>query len=184
MNTVKYCTVEKCGKLNKALGLCAMHWWRRKYKGSEYWEPKGKTSCKKAGCEEVATAKGACGAHYNSERRENGYFAVDIRKPSTRYTTTKRYALKRGLDFTLSFEQFVLMIKSDCHYCGHKLNETRGPIDRMDNGIGYLPENCVPCCKICNATKSDRFTYEEFLELAKTEIYQKMIQRLHSHGLF
>ncbi len=27
-------------------------------------------------------------------------------------------------------------------------------VDRIDNAIGYTKENCVPCCAICNNSKS------------------------------
>jgi 5-methylcytosine-specific restriction endonuclease McrA len=39
-------------------------------------------------------------------------------------------------------------------------------IDRVDNSIGYTPDNCVPCCTQCNRIKLDHLTYEEMLLLA------------------
>ena len=35
-------------------------------------------------------------------------------------------------------------------YNDHKYNG----VDRVDNSLGYIKENCVACCKICNNAKS------------------------------
>jgi hypothetical protein len=35
-------------------------------------------------------------------------------------------------------------------------------VDRVNNGIGYEPDNSVSCCKICNRAK-DVMTQEGFL---------------------
>lgn len=35
-------------------------------------------------------------------------------------------------------------------------------VDRLDNAVGYLPGNCVPCCKFCNLAKAGG-SYEEFV---------------------
>ena len=71
---------------------------------------------------------------------------------------------RRGLQFDLTCEQFAEIAAKDCHYCGHapSTRKFRAPwmvrngIDRVDNALGYVPENCVPCCKDCNYTKRDR----------------------------
>jgi hypothetical protein len=83
---------------------------------------------------------------------------------------------KRGLEFNLSKEVFNDLIFSNCAYCGKppsdiKYKRLKGGIkvngiDRVDNNIGYLKENCVPCCKECNYRKwvSNK---KEFLEWIK-----------------
>lgn len=74
---------------------------------------------------------------------------------------------KRGVAWELSFEQVRSLIFSPCEYClippsniqrGHL--PTSG-IDRKDNLRGYWPDNCVACCKTCNAVKSSLLTHEE-----------------------
>ena len=78
----------------------------------------------------------------------------------------KQEAVARNLDFSLTREQFVSLVESNCHYCGttpsnlHARKFSNGEfsyngIDRIDNSRGYFPSNCVPCCKACN--------YQEFL---------------------
>ena len=66
--------------------------------------------------------------------------------------------------------------QSKCYYCGetliwnkHSKNGMSGPynLDRMDPLKGYSIENCVPCCGLCNYTKSDNFTYDEMIKIGK-----------------
>jgi len=51
--------------------------------------------------------------------------------------------------------------QESCAYCGSTI-ETIG-LDRVDNDLGYEPNNVVGCCSYCNAFKSNG-TVEEFVE--------------------
>ena len=95
----------------------------------------------------------------------------------------KRYkatAEQRDLDFALSFDEVVRLTSSPCTYCGipptqlstydesisadaraHAAYHYNG-IDRVDNALGYIAGNVVPCCKICNIAKRD-LSKESFL---------------------
>ena len=61
--------------------------------------------------------------------------------------------------------------KSTCHYCGKSPNKPHrkcetflyNGLDRVDNSVGYIESNVVPCCYICNKMKGDLST-EVFLE--------------------
>ena len=72
-------------------------------------------------------------------------------------------------EFNLSFEEFNVLTKQNCKYCGEvpvfperfkdefknrELVFFNG-IDRIDSSIGYNINNCVPCCAKCNRMKSD-----------------------------
>lgn len=83
--------------------------------------------------------------------------------PRTRYTAAKHIASRRGMAFDISFDDFSALIQHPCHYCGHPLNPTGSGLDRIDPTGGYTIDNVVPCCRPCNWTKSDFFTYEEML---------------------
>lgn len=82
----------------------------------------------------------------------------------------KAEARKRGLEWSLSDEQFVQLSCCPCSYCGRGgCNATSlrdiveaGGIDRFDNSLGYTPENSVPCCTACNQAKND-MTAEQFI---------------------
>lgn len=83
-------------------------------------------------------------------------------------------AKARGLVFTLTKEEFRILTKSDCYYCGRP-PETVGifnpnsygayiynGVDRVDNNHGYLLSNTVPCCWRCNDAKHTQ-PQEEFI---------------------
>lgn len=70
--------------------------------------------------------------------------------PRGRYSKYKSNARHRGHVFPLTFEQFLAITSQICHYC---LIDKKIGIDRKDNGIGYEPENCLPCCGDCNRFK-------------------------------
>lgn len=81
-------------------------------------------------------------------------------------------AQRRKVNFAITLDKFKEITSSPCHYCGAKGSLTSKPnntvvfrlngVDRKDNSIGYYPENCLPCCKICNRAKRD-ISYDEFL---------------------
>ncbi len=98
---------------------------------------------------------------------------------NSRFVQYAQGANRRGLEFNLSFLEFVELCLLDCHYCGTPSKEgtsttgSRGKrkehglfiangIDRKDNNIGYTIKNCVPCCKTCNYAKRDT-SYSDFI---------------------
>lgn len=93
----------------------------------------------------------------------------------------KKNAQKRNLDFLLSSEEFKRLIFSKCNYCGNEPKLSKfttsqknrrdreiayNGVDRINNDIGYTLDNCVSCCSICNAAKSD-MSYEDFINWIK-----------------
>lgn len=94
------------------------------------------------------------------------------------YWTYIRSARKRGVSFELTLDEFKTITSQNCHYCGatpHKTRTSRkgcspytyNGIDRMDNEVGYILSNCVPCCSFCNYKK--RATpYMEFVNWIHT----------------
>lgn len=87
------------------------------------------------------------------------------------FKKTKRSALERGIEFSLSFEDWQkFCLIPNCYYCGAILNrsvyrsdrKSSGSLaDRVDNLKGYSMKNIVPCCADCNFTKNSRLTAEE-----------------------
>jgi 5-methylcytosine-specific restriction endonuclease McrA len=81
-----------------------------------------------------------------------------------------------------TFQQLTRATK--CHYCGVTPDEIvamadlgllnkkkdRGwklEIDRLDSNFEYRPDNTVMCCYWCNNAKTDEFTSNEFIQIAK-----------------
>lgn len=87
-----------------------------------------------------------------------------------------RRAKNNGKSCDLTYEQFLALVnKKRCAYCGAELPwqahaHTRTAssasfVDRMDSSKGYTATNSIPCCPVCNKTKSNIFTHEEMLRI-------------------
>jgi hypothetical protein len=123
----------------------------------------------------------------------NGINAQSRRKPESVYRYVyEQYqsgAKTRNINFNLSKEEHLKIIKQNCYYCGSKpklKQPHRGKgkyvgvpvpyngIDRIDSMKGYEKENCVPCCTKCNYMKSD-MDLSSFMEhVLKIANYQKL----------
>lgn len=77
------------------------------------------------------------------------------------YKTYKYNANTRGLVFPITLEEFSRLRDKPCFYCGD--SGVPNGLDRVDNSLGYLIENVVPCCSQCNVMKLD-YDLESFLE--------------------
>jgi hypothetical protein len=62
-------------------------------------------------------------------------------------------SLKKRL-FTLTQEDFEKLVIQPCYYCGFYSMHRFVGIDRIDNNKGYILENCIPACKMCNLIKN------------------------------
>jgi hypothetical protein len=92
---------------------------------------------------------------------------------NAKYSNYKNSAKRRNLDFTLTIDEFDSLAQRNCHYCNRPPEQVvrraygngeyiYNGVDRVDNSKGYVVENCVPCCKICNRAK-DIMPEDEFL---------------------
>lgn len=88
-------------------------------------------------------------------------------------------AKDRGYSFEINDEQFRYMIFDNCYYCGKKPVPTKvsptpiNGIDRINNEEGYVLNNIVSCCNLCNRMKGT-YTKELFFEQIK-DIYERHI---------
>jgi hypothetical protein len=92
------------------------------------------------------------------------------------WNSTRGGAVKRGLEFALSYDDVRNLIFEPCYYCGKPPNKERKGIkylgiDRVDNLKGYTFENCRPACSRCNSAKSTS-SEQEFVGWA---------MRVHAH---
>lgn len=107
----------------------------------------------------------------------------ELKKVKTAYING---AKARGYSWELDDDKFYSMIHKPCFYCGAvDVNHLYVPsgygkgrsikyngIDRIDNNLGYIEGNVVPCCPICNRAKRD-MEYNEWYDY---------INRLISHN--
>ena len=120
------------------------------------------------------------------------------RPQSTRHRNTKerlypsvywKYvegAKDRGHEFSISLEDFIKLVSSDCFYCGGSPSrkiEGANPIfvngiDRYDNSTGYTVENCVPCCSICNFMKGKLEASHFLAHISRIQKFREL-QQIH-----
>lgn len=108
----------------------------------------------------------------------------------------KAGALSRGLEWSLTEEEFKTLTSSACYYTDRKTSQKfissdthrrrrlfglepnpggvyfYNGVDRLDNSKGYTVENCVSCCEEANFAKGSRLDKYQFINLCK-EVAQK-----------
>jgi len=96
-------------------------------------------------------------------------------KPQSKYRDYRVAAGYRDIPFTLTYDQFVVLVYAPCHFCG--VVPACG-IDRLDNdhAVGYTPTNSVACCAIDNRMKMSQ-TESEFLQQIE-RIYRYRIEEI------
>lgn len=82
------------------------------------------------------------------------------------YCDYKNNSKRRKINFSLSKEDARVLFLGNCYYCGDAPSNIEkslfnngdfiySGIDRKNNNLGYIKENCVSCCKKCNFLKSN-----------------------------
>lgn len=101
----------------------------------------------------------SCGCHKYKSKYGSGFNKV--------FKSYTDRCLKRDIQFKLSDDEFYDLTQQNCFYCGLVPEQAAlkdfiyNGIDRVNNEEGYYMDNCVPCCKRCNAAKSN-MTLENF----------------------
>lgn len=88
-------------------------------------------------------------------------------------------ARQRGIEYSLSHSEYKSIVSMECLYCGHpgdkRYSKRKGNsdlfivangVDRINNKIGYILENCVACCFTCNIIKNNQ-NVGSFIEQCK-----------------
>ena len=129
---------------------------------------------------ECGVEKGIAGNSLRTGRQRSCGCSKYIRPYESLYNYCLFHAAREHpeLDHTLTYEEFLTFVNDlSCHCCesavefvARNINGKRAiryNLDRKDNGRGYCADNLVVCCKRCNYTKGDRFTYEQFVQIGK-----------------
>ena len=89
-----------------------------------------------------------------------------------RLRSYKARCKKKNIRWALTSKQAFELFQMSCRYCG---GEGFG-IDRVDNTLGYISKNVVPCCSMCNFMKH-KISAEAFLgHVARITAYQASLQ--------
>jgi len=94
--------------------------------------------------------------------------------PELVYRQYEYKSKERNLTFRLTLEDFEKLISQPCHYCGEY--EVMG-VDRVDNRIGYLLSNSVPCCSECNFMKRTMDKHRFVSRAVKIAAYQEKLRK-------
>jgi hypothetical protein len=115
---------------------------------------------------------------------------------NTMYRWYKSNARKKPLSFQLTKDEFFRSISQSCHYCGSLPKErdigwglgyskrktiNANGIDRVDNSVGYIMSNCVPCCRFCNDAKKN-VPLQDFLAWTDRLVAHKIQQAELNHA--
>jgi hypothetical protein len=75
---------------------------------------------------------------------------------SAQYSEYEKRAVKKGLDFVLSKDEFDVISSNSCYLCNKECSSTHhNGLDRIDNSKGYIEGNVKSCCGGCNFMKRD-----------------------------
>lgn len=112
------------------------------------------------------TLMGVC-ISCNRKLKKSGELPPDPMWSTKHYHNIKSRAKKKGLEFTLTLDQFDEIKRIGvCAYCDMPTNVIT--FDRLDNSKGYIMENIVPSCYFCNRLKNDMpFNLEEMRHVGK-----------------
>lgn len=79
----------------------------------------------------------------------------------------KNGAKQRKKEFLLENDEVKELLNKPCVYCG---KQHADGIDRIDSSKGYIKNNVVPCCAICNRMKNNYSV--EFFKSQIDKIYK------------
>lgn len=73
---------------------------------------------------------------------------------------------KRNINLEIDEKVYMeFILGKTCYYCTAELPTNGHGLDRTDNTKGYLLDNILPCCPVCNSIRSNQYTVEETLAL-------------------
>lgn len=106
-------------------------------------------------------------AEYRKENKE------EIRARDNAYRNTRKGKMRHIMSdakkmnrvITMTDDEIMDMTDMPCEYCGVETEDkvNRNGIDRLDSSKGYILDNCVSCCGVCNMMKGqiDPLTFIE-----------------------
>lgn len=128
----------------------------------------------------------SCGCNRRTPPNKEIDRTLAVWKQLYKSTIEKRNKKKNITITDIELDEFILLSKGNCFYCGSEpsnkaidrhrtTNEERcivnyNGLDRVDSNLGYFKSNVVSCCKYCNTAKNT-MTKGEFLKWVK-KIYE------------
>jgi len=85
-----------------------------------------------------------------------------LESPEGNLSRIRGTAKGRNIHFALVLEDILYFWGQPCKYCGREVSDAR--LDRIDSSIGYVIDNVVQCCSMCNISKNV-YSVDEFIEM-------------------
>lgn len=89
------------------------------------------------------------------------------------YYSYKHGAQRRNIDFNITQDEFLNIVKNNCYLCNKTNNNNTLGLDRVDNDKGYIIDNCKSCCKYCNYMKNKNELSKFLAHIQKIVKYTK-----------
>jgi len=121
------------------------------------------------GTQKLETCK-HCRQKYAAQKGANRKLPKKIKDSNVKYANYRSNAKNRNLDFSLTRDQFNLLLKDSCYYCNSTDNIG---VDRKDNTKGYTIENAASCCTRCNMMKKTLSVEDYILHCKKVTEFQE-----------
>lgn len=86
-----------------------------------------------------------------------------------RYNRLQDRAYNSELLLYITLNEYKNIVSKPCHYCNTKLEGCGFTLDRIDNSLGYIIENVLPCCGTCNKIRNNALTVNE-MEVAMSAV--------------
>lgn len=133
----------------------------------------------------------SCGCLNDESRRSRAkkmYLAATKFENST-IASANTIWRKRYKDGNISFDDFLILSKQNCYYCGEEpiiscekenSDYIYNGLDRINNDLPHNLDNVVPCCKYCNYAKRER-SLESFEQWIKN-LYENFVKVVDKHN--
>jgi 5-methylcytosine-specific restriction endonuclease McrA len=73
---------------------------------------------------------------------------------NVKFKSYEQYKSETDKQFELTSDEYYALRNGKCAYCDRPTTDVHcNGIDRIDNNVGYVKENCVTCCHDCNMMK-------------------------------
>jgi hypothetical protein len=83
-------------------------------------------------------------------------------------------ANEKNIEFKLTEDEQIKMFEQKCYYCNYSEKDKLNGIDRLNNDIGYILDNCVSCCSLCNYMKATLPVYIFVKRCEHIAVYNKL----------
>jgi len=124
-------------------------------KVAKIWMDSRERQIENIGTEEYLKKQAENAKNWRENNPDKMVVANEYKKNSRQlqYNVYSKNAELKNLEFSINYDDYVIIVEKKCYYCGTLQERGFNGIDRKDQTKGYVVENCVSCCKLCNYMK-------------------------------